>query len=149
MLHVLTNPNSIEKNRYIHDVELAFNSEIEEEAVIDDTLIRSIMQEIDGASVLENKKIVTKIGKAHIKDLSSGCKALILAIKFPNKIVNFTEAGNNVVRLAVELSQQLDISIYTQNFIMFSGLDDIKVDIDGDIMTVDEWMIMNFNRGVK
>lgn len=71
-----------------------------------------VIQNIEHGEVIEKGIIKTIFGFATISQISTGAKALLLALYKPKAIVNFREAGNNVVAYALKLSKKYDLSIY-------------------------------------
>lgn len=141
MLYVLSEKSKIDKDNFIFDVDIYFDRTFNDFGTLEpDPIVNKILKEIDGAKIIEKGIVETKFGVARIPNLSSGCKALLIAAKNPDIIVNFTEAGKNVLRLAVELSQDIDIHIFTQNKIVFGGFNDVIVNVNGEEMTVNEWI---------
>lgn len=134
MLYITSNidPNN---KKYLDDVVSYFDFEFYR-YVKPDKIVNKILEEIDGAHIISNDIVETKFGRTIITNLSTGCKALLIAAKKSGLIVNFTEAGNNVVELAVELSKDIDMHIYTRNRIAFHKNHNFIINHNGKEMTV-------------
>lgn len=140
MLYVKTKLSKEDEKRFIDDVEVYFRYFLMDDIEPND-LVNKILLEIDGATNLKGRYIDSRFGGTCTENLSSGCKALLIAVYNQDKIVNFTEAGINVVKLAVELSQTMDLHIYTQNIITFAKHRDVIINLDGKEMTCIEWVL--------
>ena len=54
-------------------------------------------------SVIDNETFIDRFGQSlYVSELSTGCKAVILALIKPNKLINFIEAGLNARDYAIE-----------------------------------------------
>ena len=105
------------------------------------SLVDRVLKEIDGASIISGTSVETKFGITDMTNLSSGCKALLVAMHEPDMIVNFIMAGRNAVRLALGISQFIDMRIYTPNSVSLYREDlQIDVNLDGEIVKAEEWM---------
>ena len=69
----------------------------------------SAIQQIDNATLTEDKHIETDYGLGTIRNLSSGCKTLLNIMKHPDKIVCVDECGPNVLKLIFQIDK---IKIY-------------------------------------
>ena len=47
-----------------------------------------LIRQVDGAKLTPDKHIETKYGLGTIRNLSSGCKTLLIIVKHPDKVVN-------------------------------------------------------------
>lgn len=110
MLYIYTKLNDISKNNYINDIELFFENTWKK--ICRHPQAKYIIQKIDGASFINESTINTKFGVTNILNLSTGCKALLIAVTYNTSIVNFIETGNNVFNEALNLSEKYDINIY-------------------------------------
>lgn len=113
MLNVTTKLNDKTQQMLINDVEVYFDR-ISYIILKDKKLFKSVISKIDNAEYIPDNIIETPFGRTVINDLSSGCKALLIALTFPEYITNFTEAGDNVLKLAVEYSKTREINIFIQ-----------------------------------
>ena len=77
-----------------------------------------IIKNIDGAYIYENDYFKTPFGIAQIKNFSTGCKTVINALHFPEKIFNFAECGGNAISELIRVSVMFDhdISIYLPRY---------------------------------
>jgi hypothetical protein len=77
-----------------------------------------IISNIDKAVPYEADYFKTPFGLAQIKHLSTGCKTVLNAIHFPDKIFNFTECGGNAISELIRVSAELkdDIVIYLPRY---------------------------------
>lgn len=140
MLYIETNLKNVDKSKFIKDVDEYFDTVLALNLKPNES-VNKILMSVDKAHNLKGQYLETRFGPANIKDLSSGCKALLIEVLVPDSIVNFILVGSNVVKLAVEFAQQMDIHIYTPNIVIFGGFDDEKVSVNGKIMTVDDYML--------
>lgn len=80
--------------------------------------LKEITKAIDGAVYIENHVFKGKFGICTFKDLSTGCKAVLLSAYFKDsKIINYSECGNN----AYDVAQNLNINCHVyanRNFIL-------------------------------
>ena len=72
-----------------------------------------VINKIEEAKFVSKDLIEGKFGFSRITDISSGTKALLLALYFDEYLINFNEVGNNVFNLALELSK-----IYNMNILL-------------------------------
>ena len=72
-----------------------------------------IIENIDKAVPIPIKEgyFDTPFGLAQVKHLSTGCKTVLNAIHFPDKIFSFIECGGNAISELVRVSSQLDFDI--------------------------------------
>ena len=77
-----------------------------------------IIKNIDSASIYEDDYFKTPFGIAQIRHFSTGCKTVLNAVHFPEKVFNFAECGGNaiseLIRVSVKFDQ--DISIYLPRY---------------------------------
>lgn len=121
MLNIITNPRYKGDKIIINDVEAFFYNEANE--IIRHKEFKSVIKAIDDADVIIDGVIKTKFGVATARELSTGSKALLIALSYPQYITNMTEAGNNVLSLLVTLSKQYDLNILLNKGIPTSDLD--------------------------
>lgn len=91
MLYLSTKYADI-KNNLIYDVEAGFR--IFKKSIINNPLYWEIVHDIDKVSEINGDYIKTPFGGTSSDNLSSGCKALLLAVA-TGTWVNFLEAGDN------------------------------------------------------
>ena len=77
-----------------------------------------IIKNIDVASIYEDDYFKTPFGIAQIKHFSTGCKAVLNAVHFPEKVFNFAECGGNAISELIRISVMFDqdISIYLPRY---------------------------------
>ena len=139
MLYIYSSLKSIDRKKFVNDVEIFFNFDLAYNLKTDEA-INKILKTIDGAHIINGNVVETKFGVTTLSNLSTGCKALIIAWLNPSLIVNFTEVGDNVVELAVELSKNRDLHVYTRNSVVFGKNLDTVVNLDGKEMTAKEYI---------
>lgn len=139
MLYIYSSLKSIDRKKFVNDVEIFFNFDLAYNLKTDEA-INKILKTIDSAHLINGNVVETKFGVTTLSNLSTGCKALIIALLNPSLIVNFTEVGDNVVELAVELSKNRDLHVYTRNSVVFGKNLDTVVNLDGKEMTAKEYI---------
>ncbi|MBR1455078.1 MAG: DUF4869 domain-containing protein [Lachnospiraceae bacterium] len=121
-----------EKN-FILDAEAYFYAKANELVCIKE--FDDIIKSIDDATVIVKEPmnciVKTKFGTTVVQNISTGCKSLIVAVANPNMVVNFNEAGDNVIDKAIELARKLDMNIWL-NVPLASLYDDDIVEFDGE-----------------
>ena len=108
---------------YVHDVESYFY--LKYASIYKHPIALQWIKEIDGA-------LRTKFGITVPLNISSGSKALLIAITQTDCVVNFIEAGQNI----------FDLHIYTDNNVLLisrRGYKEIKVTFD-DVFTLESSM---------
>ena len=77
-----------------------------------------VIANIDRAVPYEADYFKTPFGLAQIKNLSTGCKTVLNALHFPDKIFNFTECGGNAISELARVSGELedDVLIYLPRY---------------------------------
>ena len=139
MLYIYSSLKSIDRKKFVNDVEIFFNFDLAYNLKTDES-INKILKTIDGAHIINGNVVETKFGVTTLSNLSTGCKALIIAWLNTSLTVNFTEVGDNVVELAVELSKNRDLHVYTRNSVVFGKNLDTVVNLDGKEMTAKEYI---------
>lgn len=139
MLYIYSSLKSIDRKKFVNDVEIFFNFDLAYNLKTDEA-INKILKTIDGAHIINGNVVETKFGVTTLSNLSTGCKALIIALLNQGLTVNFTEVGDNVVELAVELSKNRDLHVYTRNSVVFGKNLDTVVNLDGKEMTAREYI---------
>ena len=139
MLYIYSSLKSIDRKKFVNDVEIFFNFDLAYNLKTDEA-INKILKTIDGANIINGNVVETKFGVTTLSNLSTGCKALIIAWLNQSLTVNFTEVGDNVVELAVELSKDRDLHVYTRNSVVFGKNLDTVVNLDGKEMTAKEYI---------
>ena len=139
MLYIYSSLKSIDRKKFVNDVEIFFNFDLAYNLKPDEA-INKILKTIDCAHIIDGNVVETKFGVTTLSNLSTGCKALIIALLNPGLTVNFTEVGDNVVELAVELSKNRDLHVYTRNSVVFGKNLDTVVNLHGKEMTAREYI---------
>lgn len=134
MLYIETRKN---RERFIWDVEVAFNKSIQL-GIKDIPLYDKVLKTIDKAEIVGIDAVKTPLGVASIDHISSGSKCLLLALKNPDVVVNFDEAGPNVLKLTNEIATTRDIKIYLSMPRLILGKNN-KINVDGMDSTINEW----------
>ena len=118
---------------YVHDVESYFY--LKYASIYKHPIALQWIKEIDGA-------LRTKFGITVPLNISSGSKALLIAITQTDCVVNFIEAGQNILDKVIELADKYDLHIYTDNNVLLisrRGYKEIKVTFD-DVFTLESSM---------
>lgn len=116
MIRLYTEKHLIEGKQFIRSVDAAFNSQVY--ATSFDSIDLSIMQEIDSAELLDANTgfIKTPYGVCSIKNLSTGCKAVLyLRYMIKNNIdavLNASECGENAFNLLCKYCNDSGVNIY-------------------------------------
>lgn len=144
MIFISTSIENIDKNNLIYDVEAYFR--LKKNTLIKHPLYETVIREVDGATKIFDDGIRTKFGSTLVDNLSTGCKALIIAVNNPNTWVNFLEAGSNVIEVASKLCKtEIDIHIICEKSFLIKDLN-YRVNADGNITTVkDLYLSMGVN----
>lgn len=110
----------------IINVEQAFNQLVELGEKFDKPIYNKVMHQIDGVISRDDQLIHTKYGDTHISKLSTGCKAVMMCIKFANtnKIVNISECGQNALNLLADI--QMHNKSIEMNVFAYRGMDIIN-----------------------
>ena len=99
----------------IYDAEEWFKYHLEASGgeAFNNDISNRILHRIEGATKRKGNEIITKYGKTHIKDISTGCKAVLLALNFPNYCVSNIEMGDNaMIALFREFKSNANILVY-------------------------------------
>ena len=109
MITLYTKIPDSKKDKTIYDVERFFENTYR--TIMKHPEYKYIISSIDKALPKDDSILISQFGEMNIINLSSGCKALLIAIVFNDLIVNFTEAGDNILDLALELSNKYNFNI--------------------------------------
>lgn len=134
MIHIIDNLNQckIDKTQFINDVEAAFP--IYKHKIQSNGLYGNIIRSIDKVEYFKGDYIETPFGGTSCDKLSSGCKALLLAVTLPNIWINFLEAGDNVLKLALDISNTIDIHIVYDQKIVSAKHRDMDIKLNGRVI---------------
>ena len=112
MLYIKNKLTAQENCNLITHIDKEFDWYYKTKGLTDSSIVKKALSNIDGATLLSKNSVETGFGKTVVTDLSTGCKALILAINFPNKVIDFSDVGSNVLDEAIEIGGQHDMQIY-------------------------------------
>ena len=134
MLTIITNSNTDFKR--IYDVESHFKALMNIGEKFNDDIYTKIMQHIDNINQRDGGYIVTRFGGTDISNLSSGCKAVILAVRYRNsdKAVSVDECGDNALKVLFKISEKMDLTVYVSNYITVYD-NTVSCIIDGKMYT--------------
>ena len=109
MLHIITKRTK----SVLHDVEIYFNS-FYDFTEFNKPIYKKIVRKIDNAILDDNGIIQSPIGKCTLKDISTGCKSILLLVylKDSDIIVPLNECGLNAIDVAFELGASMDLYGY-------------------------------------
>lgn len=138
-------------NRIVKSSDLWFKQYVTELPKSD--TICSVIKNIDGVDYLGDRRITPKYGKEinlDIECLSSGCKAVLNVLLFPNKIFNSIVCGQNAIDELLKLDSG-NIIVYEApsfrslnkpvNFILSGNSFVVDNSVDAD------WMLINGGYG--
>lgn len=93
--------------------------------------VMNIISYVDSAVYLGNGKIRTMFGgELFISELSTGCKAVLLAALMPDKIISFLEAGDNARDAAFKFVKNGNIIVnYTASSVDYCDSSDSNIDV--------------------
>ena len=116
MLNIRTTSDNLNPSEVITDVESAFllcQTDIQQMPIFVD-----VIKHIDKADYLGGDVIKNRFGTTSISKLSTGCKALLLALYLPDKWIDFLEVGPNVINYATHLSSTQDIKVIIEGLVL-------------------------------
>lgn len=129
-------------NVFVEDVENYFYLKYKD--IYKYSITLEIIKEIDKAEVVGSDVLRTRFGTTNLLNISSGSKALLIAITQTNKIVNFIEAGQNIFDKALELSKQYDMHIYMDTNMLFTKYLDYTIVVDNTPVKVFDFVCTQF-----
>lgn len=88
---------------------------------------KRLIKEIDHAELISADTVRTPFGVTSLSNLSSGCKAALLAAN-TNYIVSFDEAGDNAFEAILKTAKAQDIKIATSLCVSVNSKDTVVVD---------------------
>ncbi len=78
----------------------------------DSDWVKRIVREIDKSEYIDGEYIQSPVlGGISPRDLSSGCKALLILLNEPDKIVSGDRMGDNCYPLLFEMGKEMDLTI--------------------------------------
>ena len=92
-----------------------------------DPVALKLMEAIDGAVYASGDCIRTPFGTTSLNNLSSGCKAALLAI-WSGVAVNLTLAGDNDYEALLKYAKDRDMHVWTHNRLMVDSGEIVCVD---------------------
>lgn len=111
-------------------------------------MARKIIETIDRSKYVDGEYIQSPtLGGISPRDLSTGCKALLILLNEPDKIVSGDRMGDNCYPTLFEMSKDKDYTITLCHFIDFSNIEpfDIRNARTGNIVhTAKEFMFEYF-----
>lgn len=129
MITLYKNFDLINKKYYINDVESVFNGLYQ--SIIKSEDYKLVVKYIEHGEVMDNGLVKNKFGIAHPIQISTGSKALLLALYSSTSIVNFLETGNNVTRCMFKYFKDRDLKIYLPQIVIVKNAENLKVLLDG------------------
>lgn len=96
----------------------------------------NVMQMIDGATYNDSESFVDRFGyKLHLSELSTGCKAALVVIHNPDKIVNIIECGFNARDVIISFCKNGAILLDDDGVTYQKYSDNIEVRVDDYVFT--------------
>lgn len=105
-----------------------------------DVNVGKVLKCIEGVTEIYDKSVKTKFGTTDINNISSGSKALIISILYPDIIVEFTEAGDNVLKTALDIAKTRDLSILLNEPINVGDFNE-QIEFNGKPSTIIDFCI--------
>lgn len=137
MISIITKINPDERN--IIDSEAYFNANISSSDFDDEDL--EIMKAIDNASLIDKKlgTIKTDFGITSIKNLSTGCKTVLVYRYLQKKMIpcslNINECGWNAVKVLFDIADvsnsEIQLLLNNSNSILFLKNNTYKFEVNG------------------
>ncbi len=139
MLYVYTQEPKESNTKYIDDVENDFEIMLLPDGLHNDGITRDILNSIDKVDFVDAFTVRNSNGESFsLSELSSGCKSLILAVYFPDYIINYDEASNGVINKTIVLAREANIQIYIGYTNVALRLTSDTVVLDGAKLTIAE-----------
>lgn len=99
-----------------------------------------VISQIDNATFIVSDIIKTPFGETRLYDVSTGCKAVIIAMLYPDFCVSYMEVGHNVFDYTVNLSNHRDMYIFTP-IVLFAKDMNSRIYMDNTKVTVKDYML--------
>ena len=109
-IKIYTDKGLIGKDKYIKNAKAYFNVNIQSSELTQ--LDKEIINKIDGSTFIDSKTISTPFGVTSVFNISSGAKAVICALHFPDKIIDLISCGENALKVLFELIDGTDIQVF-------------------------------------
>lgn len=135
MLYLIT-ASEADKVKKVKDIESRFDVLVNSGVKFKEDIYTFIMEEIDNVTFRNDDIIETPFGRTLITNLSSGCKAVILAMYYNDKdiYICIDECGNNALKVLFELSKKWDVKTYINREIALED-DTITCKINNEQLT--------------
>lgn len=114
-----------------------------EQKWLEDPFVEEIIKSIDKSTVFQGKVIDSPVlGIISPKELSSGCKTLILLYKCPDHVYNASYCGDNCGSWMLQIGELQDIRVYADHMLLFRDLKDMD-EPDLNIICMDDNKVFN------
>lgn len=122
MLTIYTKKDSCKK---IIDVESRFRMLIRDGETFSNDAYTKIMKKIDNISERRGNIITSRFGETLIESLSSGCKAVLLAVYYHDSdiAVSVDECGENALKVLFKIAEKINLQVYVSNYIKVNESD--------------------------
>lgn len=129
MIHFYTD------KKYINDATLELDTEAifyfftqeRDKVYFDDDISNEILRNVEGVDYRSGNIVRNSISETHIQNISTGCKAVLIAVSHPDTCITNLEMGDNAV---IELYRHKDREIH----IMCYNLLPYSSDCSGQVM---------------
>lgn len=132
--------NLEERIEYVSDY---FDAQYEQDWLSSD-LARNIIREIDKSEYKDGEYIHSPVlGGISPRDLSSGCKALLIILNEPDTIVSGDRMGDNCYPILLDIAKDRDVTITLCHYVdlrKFEPLNILDVNTGSTIKTALEFM---------
>lgn len=128
MLYLCSEPKS---KKVVYDVETRFKN-LTGYIPFGSDIYRQAIKTIDHAILTDDLLIETPFGSGLISDLSSGCKAVLLALYYTNTdyIVSIEECGATPIKVLCDLAKEKDIYVYFASQVVVAS-NSVECVVDG------------------
>ena len=128
MLYLCSKPKS---KKVIYDVETRFKN-LTGYIPFGSDIYRQAIKTIDHAILTDDLLIETPFGSGLISDLSSGCKAVLLALYYinTNYLVSIEECGETPIKALCEIAKEKDIYVYFASQVVVTS-NSVECIVDG------------------
>jgi hypothetical protein len=137
MVHLYTSKTSIPSNlKYVYDAEGQFLlCSLRMTNIFNNEVSNKFIEDIEGITSRIGDAVTNKFGTYSIKNVSTGCKAGLLAINYPDYAVSNIEMGDNVLEALFDAAKDIDINIVLDNHMPVAVDDDVEATFDGKLIT--------------
>lgn len=135
MINFYTSPSNIPSSiKLIEDIEAEFFIQYQMGEKFDSDRCNQALISIEGMKSRVGRVIINKFGETSLKDISTGCKGMLLALEHPELCISNLEMGQNVIEFAIgSVASGDDIHILCKNDIDIPD-GEIEVSVDGKQM---------------